>query len=200
MTPYTLFSYCQIVQHRKSVSVESFEENPHFQFYCSLIYYFSKVLKFASDAKIKKFISVCVQQTGTNFNPFLLSSPEYLHIFTEWYKVHANNGAYYININNSFQKLFKFCSDKKIKSIEEYTKRWAVSHIISGVLNENIAYMLGLQNLKLTSPEVLSIKNKFLKHANLIGERIDRDEKLKSILEYGVNDLSNKLLWLNKKV
>ncbi len=157
-------------------------------------------LKLSSDSKIKKFIEVCVKYTGNHFDPFQLNSLEYLEIFKEWYKVNVNHGAYYNNIQESFGKIYKFCVDKELETLDEYIRKWAVSHIISGILNDNVAYKLGVQNLPLTKPEVLSISKKFLKHAHLIEERIQRDKKLQKILTDGIEDVKNKLIWRNEKI
>jgi hypothetical protein len=200
MTPYALFSFCQNCQRRNAGTIRKFEESDHFEFFCALRYYFMEKLKIKSDRNIKKFIEVCVKETGENFSPFQLNSPEYLHIFKEWYKKNSNKGLYFISINESFKNIYKFCSDKKIETLEEYTKKWAVSHIISGILNENIAYALGVHELVLSKPEVMMINKKFLKNKKLIQERIDRELKLKTVLSEGIQDLKKKLIWRNEKV
>lgn len=198
MTPYGLFSFCQKCQNRSPGSAKNFDEGEYYPFYCMLLKYFTNDLKFNTDGKIKQFIAVCAKFTENRFDPFQLNSNEYLEIFKSWYKVHANNAAYYVNISESFKYIYKFCCDKDIKTLDEYVKKWAVSHLISGVLNENIAYVLGVQNLQLSKPEKLSINNRFLKHANIIKERIDREAKLKNVLNEGVEDVRNKLIWRNE--
>lgn len=195
MTPYGLFSFCQKCQQRSAGTIAKFNESQYYPFFAMLIKYFENDLKFDGDTKIKQFVSVCAKYTENRFDPFKLNSGEYLEIFTSWYKVHANTGAYYININESFNNIYKFCDDKDIKTIEEYVRKWAVSHLISGVLNENVAYALGVHNLELSKPEKLSINKRFLKHADLIKERIDRDAKLRTVLKEGLEDLKNKLIW-----
>jgi RNase H-fold protein (predicted Holliday junction resolvase) len=200
MTPYGLFSFCQNCQQRSAGSIENFNEGQYYPFYCSLRKYLMNDLKLSSDNKIKKFIEVCAKYTGNHFDPFQLNSPEYLHIFTEWYRVNANDGAYYNNIKESFGKIYKFCSDKELQTLEEYVKKWSVSHIISGILNENIAFALGVHKLPLTRPEVMSINKKFLKHVKLIDERISRDLKLQNLLASGIEDVRKKLIWRNEKL
>ncbi len=198
MTPYGLFSFCQKCQHRSVGTIVKFNESQYYSFFNMLIKYFTNDLKFDSDTKIKQFVSVCAKYTESNFDPFKLNSREYLDIFTSWYKVHANSGTYYINITESFKNIYKFCVDKNIKTIEEYVTKWAVSHLISGVLNENIAFFLGVHKLELTKPEKLSINKRFLKHIDLISERINRDSNLKSVLNEGLEDIKSKLIWRNE--
>ena len=200
MTPYGLFSFCQNCQQRVAGPIEKFNEGKYYSYYCSLRKYLMNDLKLTSDNKIKKFIEVCAKNTGNHFDPFQLNSPEYLHIFKEWYRVNANNGSYYINIQESFNKIFKFCVDKDLDTLEDYVKKWSVSHIISGVLNDNIAFSLGVHKLTLSKPEILSINKKFLRHIKLIDERIQRDKKLSSILVDGIEDVRNKLIWRKKKL
>lgn len=200
MTPYGLFSFCQNCQQRTAGSIDTFKESQYYSYYHSLRKYLVNDLKLSTDNKIKKFISVCAKYTGNHFDPFQLNSPEYLHIFKEWYKVNANNGSYYINIQESFNKIFKFCADKELSTLEEYTKKWSVSHIISDVLNDNIAFCLGVHKLSLTKPEIISINKKFLKHVKLIEERIQRDKKLHSILLDGMEQVRNKLIWRKERL
>lgn len=200
MTPYGLFSFCQNCQNRAAGSVKKFEESKHFEFYCSLRRYFMNELKIDSDRKIKKFIEVCAKELGQTFDPFNLGSVEYKEIFKNWLKKNADKGAYFVNINESFRRIYKFCVDRNIKSINEYTNKWAVSHIVSGILDENIAYMFGVHKLELSRPEKLFINKKFLNHVKLIEERIQREVKLKTILSEGVEDINKKLIWRNESI
>jgi len=200
MTPYRIFSIWQKCRRYNPGTIKKFEESENYQFYYSLCYYFREKLKITSDLKIAQFIEVCARETGARFNPFELTSLEYLEIFKEWFLKNSNKGAYLMNVNESFKKIYKFCSDKNIVSLEEYTKKWGVSHLVSGILNENVAYVLGVHKLTLTKPEVTMINKKFLKHLKSIEERINRENNLKKVLSEGIEDIKNKLIWRNEKV
>jgi hypothetical protein len=157
-------------------------------------------LKLKTSNKIKKFIEICAKETGENFSPFLLNSREYLNIVSDWKIKNSNRGLYYININESFKKIYKFCVDKNISSLDEYVKKWAVSHVSSGIINENIAYALNVHKLSLSKPEIMFINKKFLKHVKMIEERVARESKLKDILKEGIEDIKNKLIWRKEKI
>ena len=200
MTPYGLFSFCQNCLGRVAGTIKKFEEAHYFPFYCSLRDYLTTELKLNTDGKVKKFIAVCAKYTGERFDPFQLNSTEYLEIFKEWFSKNSTDAAYFMNINESFRNIYKFCADKNLETLEEYTKKWSVSHLISGVLNENIAYALKVHELPLSKPEVLSINKKFLKHSKMIRDRIQRDKKLNRVITEGIQDVKDKLIWRSKEV
>lgn len=200
MTPFEIFSFCQQCQQRSSGSLENFEKSGHYKYFCLLCNYFKNDLKFKTIAKIKKYIAICVKDTGHNFNPFLLHTTEYRNIVSDWKNKNSNRGLYYINVNESFKKIYKFCVDKDISTLEEYTKKWAVSHVSSGIINENIAYALDVHKLPLSKPEIMFINKKFLKHVKMIEERIARESKLREMLKDGIEDIKKKLIWRKEKI
>lgn len=200
MTPFDIFAFCQQCQQRNPGSLKTFEDSDHYKYFCLLYAYFKNGLKFKTANKIKKYILICVKETGHNFNPFLLNTAEYRNIVLDWKNKNSNRGQYFINLNESFKRIYKFCVDKDILTLDDYIKKWAVSHVSSGIINENIAYALNVHKLVLSKPEIMFINKKFLKHVKMIEERIARESKLREILEEGIEDIKKKLIWRKEKV
>ena len=122
-------------------------------------------------------------------------TPEYAELFNIWYRKNSNEGAYLLNIAEGFRNIYKFCANKNIGSVEEYVNRWGVSHLVSGILDENIAYVLGFGERELSKPEALLINKKFVKNKKMIEQRIAREPRLREDLEEGLKDLKKKLGW-----
>ena len=195
ITPYKIFSICQSLLGNVRGGEKWFLESHYYGYYCLLLKYFTNDLKMTSIKQIKTFISVCAKNTGSSFSEYSLITPEYAELFNIWYRKNSNEGSYFTNIQECFRNVYKFCSNKGIRSVEEYVSKWGVSHLVSGILDENIAYAMGLGKKELSKPEQVMIGKKFGRHIKQIEERIAREDKLREELEEGLKDLKKKLGW-----
>ena len=179
----------------KNLTEEEFNQDSKFYGFFNLLdKYFKKQLKF-NDKKTKTFIQVCSNIHEGNFDPWKLNSQEYLNDFKSWYKVNASASTYLESIKSSVKNIVKFCKQKKITKIEDYVTNWGVTHYISGVLNDNVAYIIGLHELQLTKPEKFMIK-RFLKNLPIIKERIEREKQLEYVLKKEIDDAKKMLSWI----
>ena len=103
------------------------------------------------------------------------------------------------SVRDSVKNIVKFCKHKKINKLESYITNWGVTHYISGVLNDNVAYALKLQDVSLSKPEKFMIR-KFLKNVPLIKERLEREGRLKTLLESEIQQAKEMLIWISAPV
>lgn len=193
MSPFQIFKLCQGTLGRKyRGDRSSFEQLNCSAFYFSLADYLKDKFGKANVAQAK-FIKVCGKQLGSSFNPFELMTEEYMNVYNKWLSVHGSAESYKENIKNSIQYIYDFCRDKDITSIEEYTKRWSVSHIVSGILEENVAYILGVQELYLTKPEKKLIKKKYMDNVLDIKARLERDKEILDFIIDALDKVQNKI-------
>lgn len=195
MTPYKLFKTsmgCMGRGYNKSET--DFNESTYYGFFNMLLKYFKYEMKF-NDIQIRQFVEVSAKIHESRFDPWKLNSPEYLESFKVWYKVNRSKDAYLANVKESIRDIVKFCKQKKIKKLEEYVTSWGVTHYINGKLNDNVAYMIGLHEVQLSKPEKFMLK-KYLKIVPLIKERIEREGRLKVLLEHEVEQAKEMLFWI----
>lgn len=193
MQTFTLFKITQGCLGRKYQGTKGQFESGRFYGYFSNLNDFLKDKFDYSDAKIRQYISVVSKMEGEKFDPFKLDSDEYMDTFKDWLRVNQSENAYKINIFNSCQHIYNFCKDRNIYTLNEYTKKWGVSHFISGKLNENVAFLLGLHNLTFTKPEKLALTKPFLKNTGLISERMERETAIKSFIQRNLRKVEKKL-------
>lgn len=195
MSPHNIFKICMACKGRAcNTDEDSFNESQHFGYFNMLSNYFKKQLKF-TDKQVGQFIGVCAKLKESNFDPWQLHSSGYLEEFKEWYKVNRNKDAYINNVKESIVNIVKFCKVKKIKNLNDYVNTWGVTHYISGKLNDNVAFMLGLHEVTMTKPEKFMLK-KYLKNVQLIKERVEREGRLKEVLESGIKQAKEMLIWI----
>lgn len=196
MNPYSLFKLCMNVQGRTyKATEEEFNDSKYFNFFYMLTKYFKTQLKF-NDTKVKQFVSIIFHLHPNDFDPWKLNSPDYLEDFKAWYKVNSSRDAYIENVRESFRDIVKFCKQKNIKRLDEYIKSWGVTHYINGKLNDNVAYVLKLHEQTLSKPEKFMIK-RFLKNVPMIKERIEREGRLKTVIEEEVQHATKSLFWIS---
>ena len=193
MNAYKLFRLCMGCMGRPyGKSEEEFNNSEFFKFFYALSKHF-KTLKF-NDIKTRQYVEVCAKMQGGNFSPWKLNTQEYYDSFMSWYKINSTKDAYMANVKDCIKTVIKFCKQKKITKLEDYISNWGVTHYISKVLNDNVAYALGLHNIKLTKPEKFMIKT-FLKNVPMIQERIEREGRLKTVLEEEIKQAKEMLIW-----
>jgi len=199
MNSYHLFKLCMGCKGRSyNKSEEDYKESPHFNFFNMLVKYFMKELKF-NDLQIKQYVSVCAKLYEGSFDPWKLNSREYLEAFKAWYKINSSADTYLASVRDSVKNIVKFCKHKKINKLEDYITNWGVTHYISGVLNDNVAYALKLQEVTLSKPEKFMVR-KFLKNVPLIKERLEREGRLKTLLESEIQQAKEMLIWISAPV
>jgi hypothetical protein len=174
---------------------KDFEESTHFKFFYMLCKYFKNELKF-NDIKIKQYIEISAFIHKNTFDPWKLNSPEYINEFKSWYKINSSKDAYLNSIKESINYVIKFCQKKKIKTIESYIKNWGVTHYTSGILNDNVAYAFGLQDVTLSKPEKFMLR-RFIKNIPMIKERLEREGRLKTLIEAEVQKAKEMLIWIS---
>lgn len=195
MQTFTLFKAVQSFLGRKYNGTKGqFESGKYYGYFNNLNSILAKKFDY-SDPKIRQYLKIVSDYYGERFDPFSLDSDEYFETFKNWLKVNGNRNSYKINVFNSCQKIYKFCKDKEIYDLKEYINKWGVSQYISKNLNENVAFVLGLQNVKLTKPERLAINKVFLKNTGMISERLEREKDIK---KYIITNLDKIQLKLNK--
>lgn len=199
MNAYKLFKYCMgCAEKPYSKTEEEFNESEFFKFFYALSKHFKSVLKF-NDVKTKQYISVCAKIHGSNFSPWKLNTTEYMEAFASWYKINSSLDTYMRSVKESIHTIVNFCKKKKIRKIEDYIKNWGVTHYISGILNDNVAYAMGLHEVNLAKPEKFMIK-KFLKNVPMIKERIEREGRLNILLEAEIKQAKEMLIWIPEEV
>lgn len=199
MNAYKLFKYCMgCAEKPYSKTEEEFNESEFFKFFYALSKHFKSVLKF-NDIKTKQYISVCAKIHGSNFSPWKLNTTEYLEDFASWYKINSSLDTYMRSVKESIHTIVIFCKKKKIRKLDDYIKNWGITHYISGVLNDNVAYAMGLHEVVLTKPEKFMIK-KFLKNVPMIKERIEREGRLNTLLEAELKQAKEMLIWIPEEV
>jgi hypothetical protein len=180
------------MRRKVCVAEEEFYKNKNASYFTKLYLYFTKTLHL-SEQQMKQFICICQNEKGSMFNIFDLVTPEYNQIVKNWLVIHSDKGSYYQHLTESMRYMYEFCKTKRIKSLDVYIKHWGVSHLISGRLNENIAFALGLQNVELTKPEKSLIQFKFLRHIEAYKDRFEREEKLRNYIEKNIEKINR---WL----
>jgi len=120
-------------------------------------------------------------------------SDEYMRAYDEWADIHENKHAYRKHILKSIQDVYTFCREQDIKDLREYVQRWSVSHLTSGVLDENVAYALKVHDAQLTKPEKRLIKKKYLDKVVEIEERMKREKELRKFIEKNIRVVQNKI-------
>jgi hypothetical protein len=194
--PHDLFKLCMGCLHRScGTTIQDFNESKHYNFFNMLLKYFKNELKFNS-IQIRQYVTVLAKIHENSFDPWKLDSQEYFNDFKAWYKVNSSKDAYLNNVKESVKTIIKFCKTKKIKKLEDYVKNWGVTHYISGVLNENVAYAIGLHELTLSKPEKFMVK-RFLKNVPMIKERLEREGRLKVLLEDEIKQAKEMLIWIS---
>lgn len=193
MTPFSLFKRCQGTIGRKYRGSESdFDSLDCVNFYRSAIDYFKE--KFGrGDRTIIEFLKVCSSEYGSRFDPFQITTDGYMKTYNKWKEIHADESSYRKNILKSIQDIYNFCRDRDIHSLGEYVQRWSVSHITSGVLNDNVAYILKVHESVLTKPEKTLIKKKYLSKLKDIEERMSRETELKKFILKNLKILEKKI-------
>jgi hypothetical protein len=194
MTPFNLYKFCMgCMQRSCSFDTINFEESKHYSFFNMLANYFKKQMKF-NDIKIRQYVSVLAKIHESRFDPWKLNTQDYFDDFKAWYKVNASRDVYLNNVKDSIKNIIKFCKSHRIKTLDDYINKWGVTHYISGTLNENVAYVLGLHNVTMSKPEKFMIR-RFLKNVPMIKERIEREGQLKVILEEYTHQAKEMLIW-----
>jgi hypothetical protein len=177
---------------------EQFNDSEFFKFFYALNKHFKSTLKF-NDKQTMDFIKICSMLQGPSFSPWKLNSQEYYDSFLSWYKINATKDTYIANVKDSIKNVIKFCKQKNITNLEYYIKNWGVTHYISKVLNDNVAYALGLHEIPLSKPEKFMIRA-FLKNVPMIKERISREGRLKTILDTDIKQAKEMLIWNSEQV
>jgi len=193
MTPFSLFKRCQNAIGRKYRGDESdFDSLDCVNFYRSSVDYFKEQFG-RSDRCILEFLKVCSSEYGSRFDPFQITTDDYMKSYKMWKEIHSDELSYRKNILKSIQGIYNFCRDRDIHSLGEYVQRWSVSHITSGVLNENVAYILKVHDCVLTKPEKTLIKKKYLIKVKDIEERLSREDELKKFIVKNLKVLEKKI-------
>jgi hypothetical protein len=187
MSPYELFKFNQILIGKGyNGSVDDFKVSSYYPYFNMLIRHYNNT--FDTDYKLKRFCSILFNIYGEQYNPFKLESEEYLLKYKEWESVHRDKFSYKKDIKNTCDFIFKFCVDKKIYDLTLYVSKWSISHIICGKINYNIAYLLGVQNQKISIPHSVLLNKKFLRNIPMIKKRLDRE---KEIMKYCVDEIED---------
>jgi len=182
-TPFNVFKMCQNALGRKyNGTVQDFESLPAYNYYVGLSLYLREYLGKRKYKHIR-FINVCAKELGARFDPFQLKSEEYKKVYEEWESINGSPEKYKRNVLDSIQFIYDFCKTKNIKELDKYRNTWSVTHLISGKMNENVAFMLGVQKNTYTKPETKLLKQKYLNHLDDIEERLKEDKELREIIE-----------------
>lgn len=178
MNPYQLFKFCQGLKGRKySVTKGMFDSGKFYKYFVGLCIFLETNIG-TDVVKQKEYVSVVAKLSGSQFDPFLLDSDAYQKMYKEWFAINGSMFSYKNDILKSCKFVFRFCRDNKIYNLKDYVNKWGVSHFISGKLNENLAFKLGLHEINMTKPEMSILKSKYLKNVNLIEQRLKRENSI----------------------
>lgn len=193
MSPYQIFRICQgAIGRRYRGTIDDFKLLDCCSYYYSLSDYLDD--KVGRDSKKqRKFIQVCEVHYGSRFDPFHLMTDEYMKVYLEWESVNGSDDAYKQHVLKSIQDVYDFCRERDITRLKDYTERWAISHITSGVLDENVAYALKVQDARLSKPEKRIIKKKFLDKLKDIEDRFSRDNELREFIQRNLDTIEKKI-------
>lgn len=193
MTPFQLFKKCEYHCGRKyRGNLTDFEQLRCHEYFCGLNKFL--IAKFGKNNKAHiTYIEICAKNFGSRFSPYELMSSVYWESFEKWRKINENPEAYRRHLAKSLQYVFDFCVDNEIYNLKEYVVKWAVPHIISEKLNENIAYVLEVQGIYFTAPEKKIIKKLYLKNLKHIEERMNDSQDLRVFIENEIAKIKDRL-------
>jgi hypothetical protein len=193
MSPFQLFKVCQgAIGRRYRGTIDDFDDLDCASYYYSLSDFLKKECGRNSNSH-RKYISVCEMHYGTRFDPFHLMTEDYISVYKEWQSINGDSESYKKNILKSIQHVYNFCRDRDIHTLKQYVQRWSVSHITSGVLNENVAYVLKVHDARLTKPEKRLIKKRYTDKIKDVKERLDRETDLKDFIVMNLETVENKI-------
>jgi hypothetical protein len=197
MTPYALFKVCEGLKGRRyNGTVDDFDELPLSSYYHSLSSYLYDQV--SSKGRVHhKFLTICANEYGSRFDPFELMSSPYLDVYQNWLSINESPESYRKNILKSITFIYDFCVDRDIKTLKKYARSWSASHIISGKMNENVAVILKVHDLKFSKPEKKLLNTKFLKKVKHIQERLEYDTELKKYIESQLGTVIKRLKEIN---
>lgn len=182
MNPYQLFKFCQGLKGRKyALTKGMFDSGKYYKYFVGLCIFLENNI--GKDInKQREYVAVVAKLSGVQFDPFLLESDTYQKMYKEWLTVNGSMFSYKNDILKSCKYVFKFCRENEIYNIQDYVKKWGVSHFIAGKLNENVAYKLGLHEINMTKPETNMLKSKYLKNVSLIEQRLKRENNINDFI------------------
>ena len=178
-----LFKLCQQLQGRKyDKGKDYFLEQSYAKYFDEVAYKLTKLLR-DSDKNVKNYIRICHINFADTFDPYKLLSEEYQDSFRVWLSQNRSKSDYIRKINESFDFIYNYCIKNKIQTLNEYTRIWGVSHLLSGKISENVAFAIGVHKNNLSKPEKMALEKKFLKHLKVIEERLIREKRIGMLIE-----------------
>lgn len=199
MSPYRLFKFSQSLAGKGYNGTSGmFNSSKYYNYFCRVVIFLDEYVG-KDENKQKEYISVCAKEFGNDFSPFSLDSSHYKAAYEKWVKVNGSVFSYTENIIKSCRYVYKFCKENKIYNLEDYIKKWGVSHFISGRLNENLAVFLNLHEINMSKPEKTILNRRFLKNVKLIKERIERENRVKNVIKKNAAKIQQKLTILKER-